>query len=118
MTNTEPLRIELESIGCGWTRVHFRGRVLLERAHDPEHNACRALFALGHSGLLTSKWCGSTIDAMRLDIEAGALRTADGSPYKPFDVERLRSSRGGPKTSVRVGQRASANASPARTPVP
>lgn len=72
-------RIELERMGCTargdrW-RVWFKGAVLIPSARDPEHEAGRALLALGYTGMVEVWHAGAVHPASRLDIERCATRT-------------------------------------------
>jgi hypothetical protein len=89
--------VELRPVGRGkrGTRyeVRYCGDVLIASTADPEFNACRALLARGIKGRLTTRWAGTSVTAMTMDIEAGAkLRTserADGLrtvAYVPLEV--------------------------------
>ena len=53
----------------GRYRVWHVGKVLIKRARNPEHEACRALAAQGISGRLETRWRGKGVVAMRMDIE-------------------------------------------------
>lgn len=78
--------IELESVrGSGGARyrVWWRGRVLLERSRDPEHEAARALPAMGVTGSLAIYWRGSSHPAMHLDIETAADLTVKEGQSRP-----------------------------------
>lgn len=72
-------RIELERMGCTargdrW-RVWFKGAVLIPSARDPEHEAARALQALGCTGMVEVWHARAVHPASRLDIERCATRT-------------------------------------------
>lgn len=78
--------IELEAIrgsGSARYRVWWRGQILLQLSRDPEHDAARALLALGVTGSLTTFWPGSKIPAMRLVIETAACRTTKEGNARP-----------------------------------
>ena len=73
------VRITLERLGSGargdrW-RVLHDGIVIVESSRDPEHDAARALAALGLTGTIETRHAGSAIVAMRFDIAKAAGRT-------------------------------------------
>lgn len=74
----EPLPIKPEK-RYGKYRIRLEdGTVLLERARDPEFDACRALLDRGIRGTLETYRQGSEVCGMRIDIAAGAkMRTAE-----------------------------------------
>ena len=58
-------------------RVCHAGAELLASSRDPEFDACRALFALGHTGTLTTFSHGDPTPCMTIGIAHGAaMRTA------------------------------------------
>lgn len=64
---------------AGTFLVNWRGEVLISAARDPEHEAARLLLARGITGFMTTRWAGSRINSMRIDIEkAAGLSTRDG----------------------------------------
>lgn len=79
-------------------RVWHDGRVLIEATRDPEHEACRALLALGLTGQLQTTWCGKKGICAKFDIETAAQFTTSDADngtrtvrWKPFDgPSRLR----------------------------
>jgi hypothetical protein len=90
--------VSLEKIGTGargdrW-RVLHDGIVIIESSRDPEHDAARALEALGLTGTIETRHVGSTVVSMRLDIVTAVRRTViegDRSgprfgPWRPFDL--------------------------------
>lgn len=84
-TESTTHRVALERTHIAGTgpryRVHHAGRVLIESTRDPEFDTCRALKALGLTGIVeTFGYPGGKTCRMRLDIETAAgLRTAEGS---------------------------------------
>ncbi len=76
----EITRTHLTATGARF-RVTHNGATLIESSRDPEHDACRALLALGLSGTLETYFPGGTVARMRLDIEQGAkLTVSEGGP--------------------------------------
>lgn len=95
-TSAPTHRIEIapvSSMGRTSYRVTHDGRTLIERSRDPEHDACRALLALGLKGRLETFHPGGTVARMRMDIAFAATRCATegdrSSPairkWSPFD---------------------------------
>ena len=71
--------VTLERIGSGargdrWRVIHD-GIVLVESSRDPEHDAARALTALGLTGTIETRHPRSAIVSMRLDISKAATST-------------------------------------------
>lgn len=64
--------IEIAAKGRGRYIVRHAGRVLIASTSDPEHDACRLLLAMGCMGTLQTRWRGSEVVALRLDIVTGA----------------------------------------------
>lgn len=95
MASQQEHRIEIEPIGRGKFCVRHEGEILLAGTHDPEHDACRALLAHGITGTLVTRWRGSRIDSMRMDIARGATWTVRGITVRPF-VENAVPKRAGP----------------------
>lgn len=71
------------SAGAGSARYHValaNGETLIDRARDPEFESARLLLSQGVVGSLVTRWAGSAVVSMRLDIEAAAnLATSDPS---------------------------------------
>lgn len=67
-------RIGTSPRGDRW-RVLHDGIVIVENSRDPEHDAARALAALGLRGTIETRHAGSDIVSMRLDIAKAAGRT-------------------------------------------
>jgi hypothetical protein len=71
--------VTLERAGTGnrgdrWRATHA-GIVLVDSSRDPEHDACRALFAMGVVGQMETWHAGADFPSMRLDIVRGVRRT-------------------------------------------
>ena len=47
----------------------YEGKLLIASSRDPEHDAARALLAMGVTGTFETWWLGSSYAAMRGDIE-------------------------------------------------
>lgn len=76
-------RIEIEPASLGDRgqryRVLHEGRELVSSSPAPEFDACRALLAIGTTGMLEIWRRGVAYPAMRLDIEKGAkLAVSEG----------------------------------------
>lgn len=95
METEHDYRTEIEPIGRGKFSVRHEGEILLAGTRDPEHDACRALLAHGITGTLVTRWLGSRIDSMRIDIARGATWTLRGIKVRPF-VENAVPKRAGP----------------------
>ena len=85
-------------------RVTYLGRLLVESTHNPEFDACRALFAQGVTGKLAVWRRGAAAPCMTLDIERGAgltisetdkdgLRLVRWRPFVAVDAQNAVSSR-------------------------
>lgn len=79
----------------GWN-VYFQGERILEDVRDPEHEACRALLAMGKSGRVMFTHLERGTIGMTMDIASGAgLSTRDEflrfASYKPFAASSLAS---------------------------
>ena len=94
--NSLSIRIDSLPRGVGGQQrytVYFSGECLIERARDPEYEACRVLRDRGYSGMLKTYWRHSDVPSMVLDIKHAAERsTTEGvntvvrvSKYSPFD---------------------------------
>ena len=76
-----------------WVTRQRSPRAFIESSRDPEHDACRALLALGITGTLETRHAGSAIVSMRKDIERSAGRTVienertgpKHARFQPFD---------------------------------
>lgn len=115
-------RIEIERMGCNargdrW-RVWFKGAVLIPSARDPEHEAARALQALGITGTIEAWHLGACHRAMRLDIERSVTRTvAETERHGPrFRTWRPRPRTPMPIAGVRGGSRTAKRDRSATTP--
>ena len=89
------------SAGAGSARYHValaNGATLIERARDPEFESARLLLSQGVVGSLVTRWAGSAVVSMRLDIEAaaklatndpskGSIRISKWAPYPVQDGE-------------------------------
>jgi len=53
------------------------GEIIVDSARDPEHAAARALWEMGVAGTMLTRWAGSTVIAMRLDVMRAARRAVD-----------------------------------------
>ncbi len=67
-------RISTGVRGDRW-RVAHDGIVIVKSSREPEHDAARALSALGLTGTIETRHIGSTVVSMRLDILKAASRT-------------------------------------------
>lgn len=75
------ITVELTALPGGRFRVSQADRVLIERARDPEHEAARELLKAGHKGPMQTRWTGSQVVAMVLDIETAAARSIRETKY-------------------------------------
>ena len=67
-------RIRTGACGDRW-RVSHNSIVIVENSRDPEHDAARALGALGLTGTLETRHAGSETISLRLNIVNAASRT-------------------------------------------
>jgi hypothetical protein len=68
-------------------RVTYKGETLIEAAHDPEHEACRALLARGIKGTMVTYFPFEMTPRMKVDIEKGAkLTTIENARQGPRTI--------------------------------
>jgi hypothetical protein len=70
------ITIEIGEIGAGRYQVLYQRRVLIASCREPEFSACRALIALGVTGLMeTYRRTDKRYACMRIEIQRGARLT-------------------------------------------
>jgi hypothetical protein len=80
---SQSLRARLHPLPSGRYSVLFDGKLLVECSRDPECDAARALFAMGHTGKLTMLDGKTGRPRTIIDIEKAAKLRVEEGPYGP-----------------------------------